>query len=354
MLATSSPFPQYFDLDGSPLDNGSLYFGTANGNPLTAPITVYLDSAGTQPAAQPIRTMNGFAVLNGTPVLLYVSGDYSLLVNDKRGRQVAYSPSGIAASAAQSLASDLADASNVSKGAAMVGFNVLLSYAAGTVGAALRSLFSTVAALPWANVTGKPTTVSGYGITDALRVALAAVAGLTNADVTLNSTQYGSLIITLTGTLSADINIIFPAQVGEWVVQNKTTGAFAITCKTASGSGVKAPQGVATVIFGDGTDIVGVREGIGGTGQSIASPTRALATTYTNSTGRPIFVSVTVISSGGNSGVSLSVGGAVASSGLAVPGQSAATVSSVVPDGSTYRVDVSGGSPAISAWSELR
>lgn len=166
MLATSSPFPQYFDLDGSPLDNGSLYFGTANGNPLTAPITVYLDSAGTQPAAQPIRTMNGFAVLNGTPVLLYVSGDYSLLVNDKRGRQVAYSPSGIAASAAQSLASDLADASNVSKGAAMVGFNVLLSYAAGTVGAALRSLFSTVAALPWANVTGTPTTKAGYGLTD--------------------------------------------------------------------------------------------------------------------------------------------------------------------------------------------
>jgi hypothetical protein len=103
MLATTSPFPQYFDKDGTPLDSGALYFGAANGNPRTAPITVYWDSAGTQPAAQPIKTVSGYVVRNGTPAMLYANSDYSLLVNDKRGRQVFYA----ANSAAFSLSSQI-------------------------------------------------------------------------------------------------------------------------------------------------------------------------------------------------------------------------------------------------------
>lgn len=90
MLATVSPFPIYVDEDGDPLDSGRLYFGTANLNPETSPITVYWDAAGTQPAAQPITTLNGYTVRNGTPAQLYVSGDYSLSVRNKRGVLVYY------------------------------------------------------------------------------------------------------------------------------------------------------------------------------------------------------------------------------------------------------------------------
>lgn len=88
MLATENPFPQYFDTDGSPLDNGMLYFGAANQNPETSPITVYWDSAGTQPAAQPIKTLNGYTIRNGTPALVFVGSNYSLLVRDSRGRVI--------------------------------------------------------------------------------------------------------------------------------------------------------------------------------------------------------------------------------------------------------------------------
>ncbi len=90
MLATEAPFPQYFDLDGKPLQAGYLYFGTAGANPETSPITVYWDAAGTQPAAQPIRTINGFPARAGTPAQVFASGDYSLTVRDSTRRQVVY------------------------------------------------------------------------------------------------------------------------------------------------------------------------------------------------------------------------------------------------------------------------
>lgn len=76
---------------------------------------------------------------------------------------------------------------------------------------------------------------------------------MTNANVTLTPVQYGKPIIVITGLLTANLNLIFPAISGQWVVQNKTTGAFSITCKTASGSGVVVS--IAGNVFGDGTNI---------------------------------------------------------------------------------------------------
>lgn len=91
-LATLNPIPQYFELDGSPLDGGRLYFGLVNQSPESNPVTVYWDAAATQPAAQPIATMNGYPVRFGTPAMVYATSDYSLMVRDKKGRQVFYGP----------------------------------------------------------------------------------------------------------------------------------------------------------------------------------------------------------------------------------------------------------------------
>lgn len=87
-VISNPPYPSYFDVDGSPLENGYLYFGAANQNPETNPITVYWDSAYLVPAAQPIRTSGGFAVRNGSPANVYVTTDYSLTVRDKNLRLV--------------------------------------------------------------------------------------------------------------------------------------------------------------------------------------------------------------------------------------------------------------------------
>jgi hypothetical protein len=88
------PYPIFTDKSGSPLDNGYLYFGTVNLNPETNPITVYYDSALTQPAAQPLRTSNGYVMRNGSPAIIYANSQFSVTVRDKKKALVIYSPVG--------------------------------------------------------------------------------------------------------------------------------------------------------------------------------------------------------------------------------------------------------------------
>lgn len=76
---------------------------------------------------------------------------------------------------------------------------------------------------------------------------------MTSANVTLTPLQYGKPIIVITGTLTANLNLIFPAIVNEWTVINNTTGPYTITCKTASGTGLVV--NTAALIVGDGTNI---------------------------------------------------------------------------------------------------
>jgi hypothetical protein len=88
------PYPIFTDKNGDPLDAGYLYFGVANDNPETNPIQVYYDSALTQPAAQPIRTINGYPSRNGTAALIYADSQFSVTVRNKRNELVIYSPIG--------------------------------------------------------------------------------------------------------------------------------------------------------------------------------------------------------------------------------------------------------------------
>ena len=88
-VAVFEPYSLIFDRDGQPLENGYLYFGTAAQNPQTNPIVVYWDQAGTQIAAQPIRTSGGYPVRNGSPARVYVNADdYSLTIRDKNQRLI--------------------------------------------------------------------------------------------------------------------------------------------------------------------------------------------------------------------------------------------------------------------------
>jgi len=79
---------------------------------------------------------------------------------------------------------------------------------------------------------------------------------MTSANVTLTALQYGKPIIVITGALTANLNLIFPAIPDQWVVLNNTSGAFTITCKTTSGTGIAtvASQGIVC----DGVNIYGI------------------------------------------------------------------------------------------------
>lgn len=90
MFPVESAFKVFTDLNGDPLDNGYVYFGVENLNPITSPIAVYWDAAGTQPAAQPLRTINGYIVRSGTPANVFVGSNYSELVKNSHGVQIFY------------------------------------------------------------------------------------------------------------------------------------------------------------------------------------------------------------------------------------------------------------------------
>ena len=93
-LSVSQPFPIFTDIDGSPLENGYIWIGTANLNPQTSPINVYWDAALTIPATQPIRTLGGYPSNVNTPARLYVdvTSSYSILVQNKNGSLVYSAP----------------------------------------------------------------------------------------------------------------------------------------------------------------------------------------------------------------------------------------------------------------------
>jgi hypothetical protein len=70
------------------LENGYIWIGTANLDPQGNPINVYWDAALTIPAAQPIRTLNGYPSRSGTPARIYVNSDYSIRVQNSKGSLV--------------------------------------------------------------------------------------------------------------------------------------------------------------------------------------------------------------------------------------------------------------------------
>jgi hypothetical protein len=91
-LSIQPTFPIFTDIDGQPLEDGYVFIGTANLQPIGNPITVYWDAALTLPAAQPIRTRGGYPINSGTPARLYVNSDYSIQVQNKNGSVVYSAP----------------------------------------------------------------------------------------------------------------------------------------------------------------------------------------------------------------------------------------------------------------------
>ena len=96
-LSVEPPYPAFAEADGQPLEDGYIWIGMANLNPITNPIAAYWDSALTISAVQPIRTSGGYPVYQGTPSRIYAASDYSIQVQDKNGTVVYTSLNGNAA-----------------------------------------------------------------------------------------------------------------------------------------------------------------------------------------------------------------------------------------------------------------
>jgi hypothetical protein len=105
--------------------------------------------------------------------------------------------------------------------------------------------------------------VVNAGITELLDSAIAGTASISigGTDYTLSSTQGApnearNMFVTLTGTPGAARNVIVPAVSKLYFVFNNTTGGFAQTVKTPSGSGISVRSGQRRVLYCDGTNVV--------------------------------------------------------------------------------------------------
>lgn len=77
-----------------------------------------------------------------------------------------------------------------------------------------------------------------------------------SGNYTLSGFELNRIAYDLIGLLTGNRNVIVPATVQQYWINNNTTGAFNLTVKTASGSGVVVPQGGAAILYCNGTNVV--------------------------------------------------------------------------------------------------
>lgn len=77
-----------------------------------------------------------------------------------------------------------------------------------------------------------------------------------NANVTLTAVEAGNGILEFVGALTGNINVIVPGSpTKKWVIKNNTTGAFTLTVKTATGTGVVCSQGYNALVWTDSANV---------------------------------------------------------------------------------------------------
>lgn len=77
----------------------------------------------------------------------------------------------------------------------------------------------------------------------------------TGGTTTLTGLQSARQTINVTGVLASNATIVFPDAMRGWTVNNNTTGAFTLTCKSASTAGVTVTQGKSDWLNWNGTAI---------------------------------------------------------------------------------------------------
>ena len=73
---------------------------------------------------------------------------------------------------------------------------------------------------------------------------------------TLVGSELNRVAYRFTGVLTGDRDIIVPATVQQYWVDNQTTGAYVFTVKTSSGLGVILASGERAILYSDGTDVL--------------------------------------------------------------------------------------------------
>jgi hypothetical protein len=179
-------------------------------------------------------------------------------------------------------------------------------------------------------------TASGVGFTNLVNNTFASPAAIGSA--TPNTGAFTTLSSTTLSTTSI-------------------TGLTTPLSRAQGGTGLSAAGTAGNVLTSDGTNFVSSASqsiGLQQTWQNLTS-SRAYGTTYTNSTGRPIFIVVGTSASSLNGSIGITIDGVLVNGGNSAPNGGGVSVSCLIPPGSTYSVTVTGGSvAALANWQELR
>lgn len=96
----------------------------------------------------------------------------------------------------------------------------------------------------------------GKGIQNTFAVTLLNLNVAGSSDIVETSAQAQNIIQQYTGILTGNINVIVPNTVQLYYVFNNTSGAFTLTVKTASGTGILVNQGSHSILYCDGTNVL--------------------------------------------------------------------------------------------------
>ena len=92
-------------------------------------------------------------------------------------------------------------------------------------------------------------------------VAGTASVAMSDANYTLSvangaADESRQMFVTLTGSLTAQRNVVCPSNSKLYFVTNNTSGGFSIVFKTSAGTGITVPNGARMVLYCNGTDVV--------------------------------------------------------------------------------------------------
>jgi len=132
------------------------------------------------------------------------------------------------------------------------------------------------------------------------------------------------------------------------VISGDTSGQITLAAPAVAGSTTLTLQATTGTMALQG-DVIGLSQ----TWQNLTA-SRALSTTYTNSTGKPILVQVFCTAATVNAQTTLTINSVVVATHCLAGSTTGGTVYGIVPNSGTYSVAQAGASAAIQIWTELR